>query len=382
MRGTARARLVGRLRRSFALPGGSDGASPYRAAQTELRPTGRLRRSFALPGGSDGASPYLGMCSVEQSDMELLYRKSFGSGWSEPDAEIEWRTYLSGLARYLDSRIRGQSVAIGKIACAIQAAELGLNESGNRPKCSFLFLGPTGVGKTESAKRFTEYLFGSKASLEMIFMNEFSSETRLSEFLERTEAAIRRNSEGATLLFDEIEKAHVQLIDIFLSLLEEGQLTTLSGDRLSVSKFYVVLTSNLGSGDLAKMESAPFAMMERVAIEVASQSLRPELFARITERVVFRPLGLEVQKDIIEGLINAKLKVLSEYFAKKLSVDHGPVTAFLLRVGYNRSQGARRLSQEIDRQFNIASLDWALSDKLPVEGKFYYDSTIGRMVLK
>jgi ATP-dependent Clp protease ATP-binding subunit ClpB len=216
----------------------------------------------------------------------------------------------------------------------------------------------------------------------MIFMNEFSSETRLSQFLERTEAAIRRNSEGATLLFDEIEKAHVQLIDIFLSLLEEGQLTTLSGDRLSVSKFYVVLTSNLGSGDLAKMESAPFAMMERVAIDVASQSLRPELFARITERVVFRPLGLEVQKDIIEGLINAKLKVLSEYFAKKLSVDHGPVTAFLLRVGYNRSQGARRLSQEVDRQFNIASLDWALSDKLPVEGKFYYDSTIGRMVLK
>jgi ATP-dependent Clp protease ATP-binding subunit ClpB len=130
------------------------------------------------------------------------------------------------------------------------------------------------------------------------------------------------------------------------------------------------------------MESAPFAMMERVAIDVASQSLRPELFARITERVVFRPLGLEVQKDIIEGLINAKLKVLSEYFAKKLSVDHGPVTAFLLRVGYNRSQGARRLSQEVDRQFNIASLDWALSDKLPVEGKFYYDSTIGRMVLK
>ena len=324
------------------------------------------------------------MCSAKQSDMELLYgkRKSFGPGRSEPDSEIEWRAYLSGLAGYLDSRIRGQSVANGKIACAIQAAELGLNESGNRPKCSFLFLGPTGVGKTESAKRFTEYLFGSKASLEMIFMNEFSSETRLSEFLERMEAAIRRNSEGATLLFDEIEKAHVQLIDIFLSLLEEGQLTTLSGDRLSVSKFYLVLTSNLGSGDLAKMESAPFAMMERVAVDVASQSLRPELFARITERVVFRPLGLEVQKDIIEGLINAKLKVLSEYFAKKLSVDHGPVTAFLLRVGYNRSQGARRLSQEVDRQFNIASLDWALSDKLPVEGKFYYDSTIGRMVLK
>ena len=106
---------------------------------------------------------------------------------SEFDPEIQWRLYLSGLPSYLDSRIRGQSAATGKIARAVQAAELGLNDSGKRPKCSFLFLGPTGVGKTESAKRFTEYLFGSKVSLEMIFMNEYSSESRLSEFLGRTE---------------------------------------------------------------------------------------------------------------------------------------------------------------------------------------------------
>jgi ATP-dependent Clp protease ATP-binding subunit ClpA len=130
------------------------------------------------------------------------------------------------------------------------------------------------------------------------------------------------------------------------------------------------------------MESAPFAMMERVAVEVASQSLRPELFARISERVVFRPLGLEVQKDIIEELIKAKLKVLSEYFGRQLSLDRGPVMAFLLRVGYNKSQGARRLCQEVDRQFNLASLDWALSNRIPVEGKFYYDSTVGCLTLK
>jgi ATP-dependent Clp protease ATP-binding subunit ClpB len=314
--------------------------------------------------------------------MDPLDGKSPGPEGSELDPEIQWRLYLSGLPGYLDSRIRGQSTAISKIARAIQAAELGLNDSRNRPKCSFLFLGPTGVGKTESAKRFTEYIFGCRASLEMVFMNEYSSESRLSEFLERTEAAIRRNPEGATLLFDEIEKAHGQLIDIFLSLLEEGQLSTLSGERLSISNFYLVLTSNLGSGDLAKMESAPFAMMERVAVDVASQSLRPELFARITERVVFRPLGLEVQKYIIEALINAKLKVLSVYFGKQLSVDLDPVMAFLLRVGYNRSQGARRLYQEVDRQFNLASLDWALINETPIEGKFYYDSTVGCLALK
>lgn len=321
-----------------------------------------------------------GISATGQNDM--LDREVVASGCSEVDPEMEWRFYISGLPSYLEARIVGQSAAVGRIARAVQAAELGLNEGGNRPKCSFLLLGPTGVGKTESAKCFTEYLFGDRSALEMIFMNEYSSDIRLPEFLHRAEAAIRRNPEGATLLFDEIEKAHPRLIDIFLSLLEEGELTTHSGDRVSVSGFYLVLTSNLGSGDLGRMENAPYAMMERVALDVASQTLRPELFARITERIVFRPLGLEVQKSIIEVLIDAKLKVLSEYFGIKLSVDRGPVTAFMLRVGYNKSQGARRLRQEVDRQFNLASLNSALSSTNPAEGKYYYDSSAGCLVLR
>lgn len=303
-------------------------------------------------------------------------------GLPEVDPEMEGRFYLSGLLSYLESRIMGQSVAVRRIARAVQAAELGLNDGGKRPRCSFLFLGPTGVGKTESAKSFTEYLFGPTSALQMIFMNEYSSEARLPEFLQRTEAAIRQNPEGATLLFDEIEKAHSRLIDIFLSLLEEGELTTLFGDRISVSRFYLVLTSNLGSADLAKMKNAPYAMMERVALDGASQALRPELFARITERIVFQPLGLDIQKNIIEALINAKLKVLTEYFGRELSVDCGPVTAFLLRVGYHRSEGARRLQQEVDRQFNLASLEFALSGRRPPEGKYYYNSTTGCLVLQ
>src|SRR5262249_21369150 len=106
-------------------------------------------------------------------------KKGLSSGSSELDPEVQWRLYLSGLLGYVGSRISGQSAAIGKIARAIQAAELGLNDNGNRPRCSFLFLGPTAVGKTESAKCFTEYVCGSKASLVMIFMNdEASSEIR------------------------------------------------------------------------------------------------------------------------------------------------------------------------------------------------------------
>jgi len=295
----------------------------------------------------------------------------------EVDAESQWRFYLTGLRNFLENRISGQPVACQRIARAVQAAELGLNESGQRPKCSFLFLGPTGVGKTESAKSFTEFVFGSRVALEMVFMNEYTCDLRFKEFLERMEAAILGHPDGTTLLFDEVEKAHPKLIDIFLSLLGEGQFTALSGERVSVSKFYIVLTSNLGSTDLARMENAPVAMLERVAMDAASRSLRPELFARITERIVFRPLGLEAQKEIIDGLIAAKLKVLANYFSRPLSIDRGPVTAFLLRVGFSKALGVRMLHQEVDRQFNLACLDWALGHRIPSEGRFYLIRRLG-----
>jgi ATP-dependent Clp protease ATP-binding subunit ClpA len=298
------------------------------------------------------------------------------------DLERQWKRHLNDLGSYLDGRILGQDNALARITRALQASELGLNGATNRPKCSFLFLGPTGVGKTESAKKFTEYLFGTRSALEILFMNEYSSEARFAEFIERTEQAVRRHPEGTTILFDEIEKAHPRVIDIFLSLLEEGQLTNLRGERTALRRFYLVLTSNLGSGDLAKMESAPYSTMERVALDVASQFLRPELFARITERIVFRPLDLGTQKRILEALIASKLLALESYFERPLTIDRGPVMALLLRSAYNRAQGARLLRQEVDRQFNYACLEWALRSEVPAEGLFRHDPTHARLVLE
>jgi ATP-dependent Clp protease ATP-binding subunit ClpA len=301
---------------------------------------------------------------------------------NEFEVDSEWCSYLRGLIPALEGRIVGQKGPLSRIAQAIQAAELGLNERRSQPKASFLFLGPTGVGKTEMAKCFSEYIFGSRTVLEILFMNEYSADSRLPEFLDRTESAIRRHPNGTTLLFDEIEKAHPRSVDVFLSLLEEGVLTTLAGDRIRVGQFYLVMTSNLGSGDLAKMENATYSTMERVALDVASQSLRPELFARITERIVFKPLDLEAQKMILAALIKKKVAVLSQFFRRPLTIDPGPVTAFLLRVGYNKAQGARMLRQEVDRQFNAASLDWALKNQVPKHGVFFYDPAAGGLILR
>jgi ATP-dependent Clp protease ATP-binding subunit ClpA len=119
-----------------------------------------------------------------------------------------------------------------------------------------------------------------------------------------------------------------------------------------------------------------------VALDVASQALRPELFARITERIVFRPLDLDTQKIILAALIKKKLAVLSHFFRRTLTIDSGPVMAFLLRVGYNKAQGARMLRQEVDRQLNSASLIWALSNQAPKHGVFFYDPTAGGLILR
>jgi len=288
---------------------------------------------------------------------------------------------LSKLEDFLTSRIRGQDRALGKLTRAVQAAELGLNGDRARVRGSFLFLGPTGVGKTESAKLFTQHVFGSSAALEVVFMNEYSSAGRCSEFFSRLQHILERPSNGRTLLFDEIEKADPLLIDVFLSFLDEGQFTACDGRRLSASNAYIVLTSNLGSGDLSKMEAAPYSTIERIALDFASQALRPELFARIAERVVFQPLGIEAQKGIIDDLAAEKLAVLETYFGRTLGLEGGPVRAFLIRVGFSRSQGARHVRQEINRQFNAAALPWALSGKMPPEGIFRYDPTTGALVL-
>jgi len=288
---------------------------------------------------------------------------------------------LAKLEDFLMSRIRGQDRALGKLTRAVQAAELGLNGDRARVRGSFLFLGPTGVGKTESTKLFTQYVFGSSVALEVMFMNEYSSVGRCSEFFSRLQQILERSSNGRTLLFDEIEKAHPSLIDVFLSLLDEGEFAAGDGRRLAARNSYIVLTSNLGSSDLGKMEAAPYSTIERIALDFASQSLRPELFARISERIVFQPLGIEAQKRIINDLVAEKLAVLERYFGRTLEFEGGAVRAFLIRVCFTRNQGARHVRQEINRQFNAAALPFALTGKTPREGVFRYDPATGAMVL-
>ena len=170
-------------------------------------------------------------------------------------------------------------------------------------------------------------------------------------------------------------------MDVLISLLEEGVFTAVDGERLPINNFIVAMTSNLGSNELAEMENSAYSTMERQVLDVARQYLRPELFNRFDERIVYRPLPFEVQKKIIGGLITEKLKILSQIAGCPLEHERESVEGFLYRLNRKGGQGARSLQQEVDRQLNHAFLAWI--NRVPRRNpeKFCYDPGAGHLVL-
>jgi len=288
---------------------------------------------------------------------------------------------LQDLESYLKGRVIGQEDALSRVSRALQAAECDLNDRGPRPKGSFLFMGARGIGKTQTAKAFTEYLFGD-SGLTMLFMNEYQRADDVDELVAAIKRGVSTDSIGRTFLFDEIEKAHRGVIDVFISLLDEGQITDADGSRISVGDCYLVFTSNIGAARWGSMETTQYARMESFAFEQARKVLRPELFNRLTETIVFRPLSQKVQIDILKEMLGKKLAYLEPRLGKRpLSIDER-ANAHLLRKCFTQAEGARRLRQELDRQINLAALPWALEKRSPEEGRFYYEAKTDHLVLR
>ena len=255
------------------------------------------------------------------------------------------------LRNHLLSRIRGQTEVIGRVASVLQRAELGLTKPG-RPKASFLFLGPTGVGKTELTLCFREYLLGN-GSVHRFDMSEYQNQNSVGLLL--GEHLGERGLLGAaldkravcTLLFDEIEKAHPRVLDLFLQMIDAARVTLADGSTLDLSACYIVMTSNIGSAEVTGLHHSAYATMERHVLTRAQQSLRPELYARITEKLVFNRLTYEIQVEI------AKLRLEEEiafYAARGHRLDAGEeVLNYLVRVGYHPRLGARPLRDAVER---------------------------------
>ena len=263
---------------------------------------------------------------------------------------------LHGLLPLLRERIRGQDHVLPRIVSLLQRGELGLTK-GLRPRGSFLFLGPTGVGKTEVTLAFTEFLMG-KDQLFRFDMSEYQNQASLAVLLggelgERgTLAMACDKSPVGTLLFDEIEKAHPRVMDVFLQILDAARVTMASGETLDLSGFYVVFTSNIASAEIVGLQHSSFSTMERHVLGHAQQSMRPELYARITEKLVFNKLGYDIQLEIAQLLLAQELDFMRGK-GHELAADLA-VLPFLVRRGFHPRLGARPMRDAVEKSIGDA----------------------------
>jgi len=263
----------------------------------------------------------------------------------------------------LHERVVGQDEAIKAVANAIRRARAGLQDP-NRPLGSFIFLGPTGVGKTELARALAEFLFDDEHAMIRIDMSEYQEKHTVSRMIgappgyvgydeagQLTEAVRRRPY--AVVLFDEIEKAHPEVLNVLLQLLDDGRLTDGKGRTVDFKNVVVIMTSNLGSHFIAEaqqgagQEELPEGVRRQVT-EALRQHFRPEFINRVDEIIFFHSLGLEHLKQIVNIQIRGLLKRLEE---RKIHVELTETARrFLVAEGFDPMFGARPLKRTIQRR--------------------------------
>ena len=277
---------------------------------------------------------------------------------------------LLNMEEGLHKRVIGQQEAIDTISKAVRRARAGLKDP-KRPIGSFIFLGPTGVGKTELAKALAEFMFGSEDSLIKIDMSEFMERHNVSRLVgappgyvgfeeggQLTEA-VRRKSYSVVLL-DEIEKAHPEVFNILLQILEDGHLSDAKGRRVDFRNTVIIMTSNVGAKSLLKDTSLGFkpvsvdqgqeqqAVYERMRDKVLEQlktQFRPEFLNRVDSFVVFRSLTVEEVRQIVELLLaRVRTQLLSQQIDLVVTAE---AKDHLIKLGYDVDYGARPLRRVI-----------------------------------
>jgi ATP-dependent Clp protease ATP-binding subunit ClpB len=258
----------------------------------------------------------------------------------------------------LHQRVVGQDEAIRAVANAIRRARAGLQDP-NRPLGSFIFLGPTGVGKTELARALAEFLFDDEHAMIRIDMSEYQEKHTVSRLIgappgyvgyeesgQLTEAVRRRPY--SVVLFDEVEKAHPEVLNVLLQLLDDGRLTDGKGRTIDFKNAVVIMTSNLGSASLAELgDRGVDEGVRRQVLDALRAHFRPEFINRIDEIIVFHPLDREQMKQIIEIQVKTLLKRLED---RKIFVTlSGEAKDWLVREGHDPAYGARPLKRAIQR---------------------------------
>ncbi|HEY0256869.1 MAG TPA: AAA family ATPase, partial [Candidatus Methylacidiphilales bacterium] len=244
----------------------------------------------------------------------------------------------------LGQNIIGQDHILERVEPVLKRGELGLTHP-RRPKGSFLFLGPTGVGKTELTLTFSRHLFGEE-QVARLDMSEYQDPKSVNLLLgeHRDEEGILgsriKRARAKVLLFDEIEKAHALILDLLLQILDAGRITLATGETLDLTDYYIVATSNIGATNVMEMaETVPFRTVERVVLEQVDMHLRPELVGRFSEKLVFKRLTYESQRRICLKVIGDEQERLSRRGYRVRESEEA--IEFLLRAGIHKRLGAR-----------------------------------------
>jgi len=284
-------------------------------------------------------------------------------------AEAETARLLK-MEESLGGRVVGQEQAIGTLSRAVRRARAGLKDP-KRPIGSFLFLGPTGVGKTELAKALAEFMFGTEDALIKIDMSEFMERHNTSRLVgappgyvgfddggQLTEAIRRRPY--AVVLLDEIEKAHSEVFNILLQILEDGQLTDAKGRRVDFRNVILIMTSNLGARQIQTPSSLGFrargegvdsraeeeyGLISAKVDEELKKAFRPEFLNRVDASIVFRPLSQEEMRRIVDLLVKRIISQLRDQGHLLTITD--AAKDHLIKVGYDSAYGARPLRRAI-----------------------------------
>jgi ATP-dependent Clp protease ATP-binding subunit ClpB len=273
------------------------------------------------------------------------------------EGEVKKLVAMEGRLR---ERVVGQDDALATVANAIRRSRAGLSDP-KRPIGSFIFLGPTGVGKTETARALAEFLFDDEQALVRIDMSEYMEKHAVSRLIgappgyigydeggQLTEAVRRRPY--SVVLFDEIEKAHPDVFNVLLQILDDGRLTDSKGRTVDFKNTVLIMTSNLGAhilqGENLSSESA-FDQARDEVMEGLRQSFRPEFLNRVDDIVIFRPLGEEQLAHIIDLRLADLRKLLAD---RKITIDlTDEAKRQLMFTGYDRAYGARPLKRAMQR---------------------------------
>src|SRR5690242_15713538 len=289
----------------------------------------------------------------------------------------------------LHKRVIGQQVAITAVSKAIRRSRAGIKDP-KRPAGSFIFLGPSGVGKTELARTLAEFLFGDEDAMVRIDMSEYMEKHAVSRLVgsppcyigydevgQLTEAV--RRKPYSVLLLDEIEKAHPDVFNILLQILEDGRLTDAQGRTVDFRNAIVIMTSNIGAGEIAKNTSIGFTVSDETGMSYDDMKnrimsdlkkvFRPEFLNRIDEVIVFHKLAKEEVKEIIDLMINrVRVQVAEHELQLELTDEAKDV---LVDKGWDPSMGARPLRRAIQRY-----IEDPLADEVLRHGEMTPGSTV------